>query len=366
MNINRHNYEEFFLLYIDNELSLADKSKVEAFAEENPDLKHELELLQQTKLPTDDGFIFEEKELLLKPENLSFINQTNYQEYLLLNIDGELNEADHTELEKYLDLHPQAKQEMALLQKAKLQSEAIVYPYKDELYRYENRKPVVAMRWWRLAAAAVLLIAAGTTVYKLTNTNQPVAEPVVAKTNPAPAKTVTTNVTDKQSTPVENNNSKNQITKAVTEQKQQATAYSIAKNNSEKSSKEKQDNNLATPSQERILAINQLNENISNNQKPAVEKQLINLNPTKSNNDFAVQSNPSVKQSFTKADVTSPTYASLNNQTVGDEFTLNENKNKTLRGFFRKATRFFEKTTKVNPANDDGKVLIGGVAINLK
>jgi hypothetical protein len=40
--------------------------------------------------------------------------------------------------------------------------------------------------------------------------------------------------------------------------------------------------------------------------------------------------------------------------------------NKRLRGFFRKATRIIEHTTRINPADDDNKVLIGGMAINLR
>ena len=42
MNINRDNYEEFFLLYADNELSVQEKNAVEDFVRQHPDLEEEL------------------------------------------------------------------------------------------------------------------------------------------------------------------------------------------------------------------------------------------------------------------------------------------------------------------------------------
>jgi hypothetical protein len=37
MNINRHNYEEFFILYMDNELGSEDRRLVEEFVQKHPE-----------------------------------------------------------------------------------------------------------------------------------------------------------------------------------------------------------------------------------------------------------------------------------------------------------------------------------------
>jgi len=68
MQINRHTYEEFFLLYADNELSTSEKKSVEEFVEQNPDLADEFSLMLETVMQPDESIIFENKELLLKEE----------------------------------------------------------------------------------------------------------------------------------------------------------------------------------------------------------------------------------------------------------------------------------------------------------
>src|SRR5450432_3370112 len=67
--ITRHNYEELFLLYVDNELSSAERESVEAFVKENPDLKEEMEALQQCRLIPVDEVSFGNLEPLLKEED---------------------------------------------------------------------------------------------------------------------------------------------------------------------------------------------------------------------------------------------------------------------------------------------------------
>src|SRR5882762_4310883 len=106
MIINRNNYEEFFLLYVDNELSAADRMAVESFVRENPDLEKELDMLKQSTLKPDSSISFEHKELLMSGTGgNSFINNTNYEEFFLLYTDGELNEENKKAVEEFASHH---------------------------------------------------------------------------------------------------------------------------------------------------------------------------------------------------------------------------------------------------------------------
>ena len=70
MHINRHNYEAFFLLYVDNELQPEDRLSVEQFVLQNPDLKNELDRLQLSVLGAEE-ILFEDKNLLFKKKKAS-------------------------------------------------------------------------------------------------------------------------------------------------------------------------------------------------------------------------------------------------------------------------------------------------------
>lgn len=160
MNINRHNYEEFFLLYVDNELDTAGRSAVENFIAANPDLAIELEMLQDTVLPSEDSIQFTGKQALLKNEML--INELNYEELFVLYHDNELTLEQKEKVEQFVYRHPQFQQEFELIREAQLiPDNNIRFPDKSLLYRSENEKPVIGFRWWRMAAAAVVILFLG-------------------------------------------------------------------------------------------------------------------------------------------------------------------------------------------------------------
>src|ERR1700676_4331924 len=67
MEINRNNYETFFLLYLDRELNPTDMLDVEKFLSENADLQKEFVLLQRTIfVPAQTGL--GQKELMFRKE----------------------------------------------------------------------------------------------------------------------------------------------------------------------------------------------------------------------------------------------------------------------------------------------------------
>jgi hypothetical protein len=109
MNINRHNYEAFFLLYVDNELSTADKKAVELFVQQNADLKEELQQLLQTVTPVPT-VVFEHKEILLKHEIAPL------EEQLLLFLDNELSPTDNINTQQLLKTDTGAAAAFELLQ----------------------------------------------------------------------------------------------------------------------------------------------------------------------------------------------------------------------------------------------------------
>ncbi|HEY0750744.1 MAG TPA: hypothetical protein VGD26_06300, partial [Chitinophagaceae bacterium] len=161
-HINRSNYEEFFLLYVDNELTKEERSEVEAFLLLHPDLQDELDALMSTTLSAET-FSFDKESLFADS-----MKQNSMEESLLLYLDNELPEVDKKSLESELNTNPGLQAEYHILQQAKLDAnETIVYPNKEELYRHTTRsiRPVFMMR----AAAAILIMLTAGVIFWTSN-----------------------------------------------------------------------------------------------------------------------------------------------------------------------------------------------------
>jgi hypothetical protein len=156
MNINRLNYENYFLLYVDGELSAAEMQTVDRFAAENKDLADELKMLLHTRLP-EETYYFENKSALLRTAS-DHINSINCEEKFLLFIDNELTDQGKVETMHFVSTHPEYLGLFETLKQSKLPIEQIDFPDKESLFRKEeSSKPVIVLQWWKLAVAAALI-----------------------------------------------------------------------------------------------------------------------------------------------------------------------------------------------------------------
>jgi len=381
MNINRHNYEEFFILYMDNELSSEDRRMVEDFVQHHPDLKEELELLMQYKLVPDELVVFENKETLIKGD--AIINVANYEEYFLSYIDDELTTAQKAAVEKFVADNPVAAKELTLLQKSKLQPEDIVFANKESLYRSEEKIRRLPVKWWR-AAAAVLILALGLTTFlvlkkKSSTEIGPIVKtpgseqnnPVVNTVEQPPKETLVADVNEKQNPGVANPEESNNIQQAVAPEKKSAIKNMDVANAilTPKNLPAKQ--HLIPSKKDEQALITAIVPPVTNNNLP----QPIS-NPNFSKNDAANNAiaNVNIPKEIKKVEaLTNPVVTTKSTQPsnysnasfIEEESQQNEKKNK-LRGFFRKITRTLEKRTNIDATDDDGKLLIAGLAIKLK
>ena len=194
MEINRDNYEMFFLLYADDELDGAGREAVEAFVALRPDLKEELQSFMQTRLPADERIPFPHKATLYKSVS-SLITIHNYEEYFVLYADGELNAEQQKEVEDFITAYPQKKAEFMLLQRVKLQPDnTIAFTNKETLYRTEKTTARVISFQWRRMVAAAAIIAIGSWLWINAGNlmpHQPAAQqPLAAEKQSPPQETI--------------------------------------------------------------------------------------------------------------------------------------------------------------------------------
>jgi hypothetical protein len=335
INISRENYEEYFLLYIDNELSADERKAVDAFVLLHPDLREELDLLAGTKLDAD-LISFPEKDALLSQQ----LEMETVDESLLLYIDNELDNNNKKRVELELRNNKHFRKQYEQLAAVKLDpSEKIICDFKSELYRNQtSHKPLA---WMRVAAIALLFIGAGSLV--ILNNNKGDVQPPVA--------TTTENPGTKQP----------EIKTVVNEPQQQilATDHSVKKNFTKTTEVKDQPIQIDAPKND-IQPGNQIAYNADvivtvpdNIQKTTKivdgdPQEIINSNPVTIGNPSAY--NP----------IAGP--SSDNSSDVANS----NGKQGSVRGLLRKATRFIERRTGINPVNEDDKLLVGMVAISLK
>ena len=369
MNINRHNYEEYFILYMDSELGSDERRQVEDFIQKHPDLKEELDVLLQYKMVPDTSIIFDGKEELMIHNGYSPISMANYEEWLTMYVDNELTFKQKNEVEQFVAANSQVKKELEILQQTKLQPEEIIFTNKELLYRREEKVRAIPMRWWRASAAAILIFAIGTTAVivwnkKSTNDNIEVASnkeqklkdnSVVIKQKKETVNQVNPSMIDNTTEPV-----------VITKQK----TSDIATIKRIKSDNKKSADKLSIEAKKEEPIITKSNDRPSNNLPQPLNNLDLKNDAFKPDISKVIPPDEikTPQKLRVKDDVvtTGPTPTSYSGSNSDNSLNQSDGKKGKLRGFLRKVTRTFEKNTNINATNDDDRVLIGGLALKLK
>jgi hypothetical protein len=171
--ITIENYEEYFLLYVDNELPAELRTAIERFVADHPQTGEELDAMLQCRMQPDHES-FPDKTALLR-----------YDEELICYIDGELDARKRSEVEALVQKDPAAAEALGRLRQTVSHPDpTIVFPDKESLYRYEKNRRVILLPWLRAGIAAAVLAAAA--LLLLPRGRKEPAQPVVAvKKDPA-------------------------------------------------------------------------------------------------------------------------------------------------------------------------------------
>jgi len=202
-NINKNNYEEFFIDYFDGNLTAEKTAELFLFLESHPELKEEFNNFSNVQLDIPE-MQFPDHNSLKKTEG----SISGIDEKLIASLEGDLSFEEKKELESFIQSNPQVKKDLEIYKATvSVPDMSVVYPDKNSL-----KKPVpfyIAYRnEMRYGIAAILLLAfiAGmVSVFNRTMEQKSiqVAEESSVKTSVPPSQITDTNKSENTSSQTE-------------------------------------------------------------------------------------------------------------------------------------------------------------------
>jgi hypothetical protein len=367
--ITRDNYEEYFVMYIDDELNGAARKAVEEFVQQNPDLEEELVMLQQSILRPDERIVFEEKETLLRNTTArDLVNEDNYEEYFVLYGDDELTNEEKDLVEQFVYKHPQYQEDFELIQQVKLVPDnAITFSDKAYLFRTEeDDNKLVAFPWWHISAAAIALLVLGTFGWYVYVNSHPKAGNQVAVTNVQPSEK---NIEPNNIAKIDSNTSQTTVAQnapsekpgeAVVDSQQQVQQKAVTVNHKKNISAPRNIQVAQNVQPENDQPMKKQDEPTEIKGRP-VQIAVVRSYATPAINSNIIQKHRTeILPVATAAVNVSPEDA--NNE--ASTYVLNSPNKTPLRGFFRKVSRVVDRVT--SPDENGKGVRIANVEIALK
>ena len=166
--VNIHNYEAFYLDYLEGNLNKADTETLFRFLDKNPQLKNDSEDIAATKLHVNLNIKINKEPLYQN------IDESNIEDYIIASIENEIEAGteDAIELENYLTKSLAAKALATRYQKTILSKPIISYPDKRNLKKNVSLAyyltPIVSVA----ASIVMLFLISKPSFNELNTTNQ--------------------------------------------------------------------------------------------------------------------------------------------------------------------------------------------------
>ncbi len=179
MKINKHNYEEFLVDFMDGTLDPNMRQELFIFLDAHPDIKAEFEGLEVANLTDEENIVFEDKNALKK--NIASptinINEDNAGKFFIAAAENDLSASETAELNEFIKQNPEQEKHFRLYKNTKVEADlSITYAHKKALKKH----PFVIQKGWYYAAAsaaAILLLYLG---ISFMNTEKPAGQNTLA------------------------------------------------------------------------------------------------------------------------------------------------------------------------------------------
>ncbi|MFC2096541.1 hypothetical protein ACFLQ3_02450 [Bacteroidota bacterium] len=156
-DINRNNYEEYFIDFIEGNLSPSDEDLLMSFLNQNPDLKEELDFIKEAPVLSDCNS-YENKAILKKRGLLSEFTTNNFDELCIARIENDLSKKEVADFDKYLDQNKQKQREFSLYILTKFEVDYSVALENKDFLKKKTKKFIFRKNYALISAAASVVV----------------------------------------------------------------------------------------------------------------------------------------------------------------------------------------------------------------
>ncbi len=162
MRINRLNYEQYLIDYLEGKLSKQDKETIKRFLDENPDIAGEFTSLSiMETAPGDPKEIINKLNLYKSFNDVSTLDKNNFEEFCIAYHENDLDSFSQERLLHFINENPELKTLFNFHGKIRINADKnIRFPFKKELRKVQviPLRRIVYYLSAGVAAAAIIII----------------------------------------------------------------------------------------------------------------------------------------------------------------------------------------------------------------